>query len=299
MTEFFKNLLGGNKSDRDIRSFEPQVNQINELYAGLEDRPEGYLQERLAEIREEIDAAREAARSANKDRDDIDEHIYQAEQNALDDHLVEVFAIVKDGCRRLLGQEFKLLGQAVVWDMVPFDVQLLGAITLHQGRIAEMKTGEGKTLVATMPIILNALTGRGVHLVTVNDFLAQRDSHWMGQVYDYLGLSIGCIVNDMTPEERKVAYSKNITSGTNNEFGFDYLRDNMAVSPENQVQRGHVYVIVDEVDSVLVDEARTPLIISGQVDAPKDTMYTDLKSKVEQLIRSQTTTAELILKTES
>ncbi|MFC1481421.1 preprotein translocase subunit SecA [Candidatus Neomarinimicrobiota bacterium] len=288
MIEFFKKMLGGTKSDRDIRSFEPIVTQINEVYAGLEDKPEGYLQERLAEIREEIDSAREVARSANEGHDDIDEHIYQAEQATLEDHLVEVFAIVKNGCRRLLGKEFKLLGQEMAWDMVPFDVQLLGAITLHRGRIAEMKTGEGKTLVATMPLILNALTGRGVHLVTVNDYLAKRDSTWMGQVYNYLGLSVGCILNDMSPDERKVVYSKDITYGTNNEFGFDYLRDNMAVSPENQVQRGHVYVIVDEVDSVLVDEARTPLIISGQVDAPKDTMYTDLRPNVEKLIRSQT-----------
>ena len=154
------------------------------------------------------------------------------------------------------------------WEMVPFDVQLMGGVALHQGKIAEMKTGEGKTLVSTMPIILNALTGRGVHLITVNDYLAERDSQWMGLLYDYLGVSVGCILNQMNSEQRKEMYNRDITYGTNSQFGFDYLRDNMSIRPEDQVQRGHAYAIVDEVDSVLVDEARTPLIISGNVDAP-------------------------------
>ena len=146
----------------------------------------------------------------------------------------------------------------------PYRVQLIGGIVLHQGRIAEMKTGEGKTLVATLPSYLNALTGRGVHIVTVNDYLAKRDSEWMGKVHRFLGLSVGLIVHDLSKEERQAAYNADITYGTNNEMGFDYLRDNMAIYKNEQVQRGHNFAIVDEVDSILIDEARTPLIISGQ-----------------------------------
>jgi preprotein translocase subunit SecA len=170
--------------------------------------------------------------------------------------------------------------------MVPYDVQLIGGIVLHQGKIAEMATGEGKTLVATLPIYLNALTGRGVHLVTVNDYLAQRDSEWMGEIYKFHGLTVGCILNTMSPEQRKEIYKMDITYGTNNEFGFDYLRDNMAVDKEGQVQRGHNYVIVDEVDSVLVDEARTPLIISGPVDVD-DQKFNEMKPKIERVFRKQ------------
>lgn len=172
---------------------------------------------------------------------------------SLDDLLVEAFAVVREASRRTLG-------------MRHFDVQLLGGIILHQGRIAEMKTGEGKTLVATLPVYLNALTGEGVHVVTVNDYLAQRDAEWMGTIYKFLGMSVGVIVHGLTPEERRAAYSCQITYGTNNEFGFDYLRDNMAVYPEQIVQRGLNYAIVDEVDSILIDEARTPLIISGAAE---------------------------------
>ena len=172
---------------------------------------------------------------------------------SLDDLLVEAFAVVREASRRTLG-------------MRHFDVQLLGGIILHQGRIAEMKTGEGKTLVATLPVYLNALTGEGVHVVTVNDYLAQRDAEWMGTIYKFLGMSVGVIVHGLTPEERRAAYSCQITYGTNNEFGFDYLRDNMAVYPEQIVQGGLNYAIVDEVDSILIDEARTPLIISGAAE---------------------------------
>jgi preprotein translocase subunit SecA len=171
--------------------------------------------------------------------------------------------------------------------MVPYDVQLMGGVVLHQGKIAEMATGEGKTLVATLPIYLNALTGRGVHLITVNDYLAQRDSEWMGEIYKFHGLTVGCILNTMTPDQRKVQYNCDITYGTNNEFGFDYLRDNMTVDMENQVQRGHNYSIVDEVDSVLIDEARTPLIISGPVETD-DQRFNEMKPKVEKLHRLQT-----------
>ena len=157
-------------------------------------------------------------------------------------------------------------GQEMEWNMVPYDVQLMGGIQLHNGRIAEMATGEGKTLVATLPLYLNALPGKGAHLITVNSYLARRDSEWMGHVYKYLGLTVGCI-DDTEPgtQERRAAYECDITYGTNNEYGFDYLRDNMVQSLEQRVQRNHVYAIVDEVDSVLIDEARTPLIISGPV----------------------------------
>jgi preprotein translocase subunit SecA len=285
---FLARLFGGTKSERDTRSFGPLVKEINDFYSSLEEQSLDNLLRRLQEIRQEVADAREAVKQAMPDSAERDEEMYRAEQDTLANRMTEVFAIVKDASRRLMGKEFKVVGQPMVWDMIPFDVQLLGAIVLHKGRIAEMKTGEGKTLVATMPLVLNALTGRGAHLITVNDYLAQRDSQWMGQIYEMLGFSVGCILNQMDSEERRAVYGCDITYGTNNEFGFDYLRDNMAVTPEDQVQRGHVYAIVDEVDSVLVDEARTPLIISGQVDNPIDTRYVDIKPKVQSLIRTQT-----------
>ena len=167
------------------------------------------------------------------------------------------------------------------------DVQLIGGIVLHRGAIAEMANGEGKTLVATLAAYLNGIEGKGVHVVTVNDYLARRDADWMGPIYKFLGLTVAYITNDMTPEQRKQAYNADITYGTNNEFGFDYLRDNMAISLEGVVQRGHYYAIIDEVDSVLIDEARTPLIISGPVGESKN-RFAEMKPKVEQLVRSQT-----------
>ena len=177
-------------------------------------------------------------------------------------------------------------GSKTLWEMVPYDVQLIGGIVLHSGKIAEMATGEGKTLVATLPIYLNALTGRGVHLVTVNDYLAKRDSEWMGKIFEFHGLTVGCIINTMDPEERIKQYNCDITYGTNNEFGFDYLRDNMASAKEYCVQRGHNFAIVDEVDSVLIDEARTPLIISGPVDKAEH-KFDEMKPRVERLFRKQ------------
>uniref|UniRef100_A0A7C4U7P2 Protein translocase subunit SecA n=1 Tax=candidate division WOR-3 bacterium TaxID=2052148 RepID=A0A7C4U7P2_UNCW3 len=208
------------------------------------------------------------------------------EGETLDDLLIDAYALVKESTRRLLGKKWLVTEIEKEWDMVPYDVQLIGAIVLHQGKIAEMATGEGKTLVATMPLYLNALTGKGCHLVTVNDYLARRDREWMGPVYESLGITVGVIQMGMTPEERKIEYSKDITYGTNNEFGFDYLRDNMAVIPEHRVQRGHYYAIVDEVDSVLIDEARTPLIISGPVDVSVQ-HYEDLKPAVERVYKMQ------------
>ncbi len=196
-----------------------------------------------------------------------------ANGETLDEILPEAFALVKSACRRLCGRSWDVRGNPVEWNMVPFDVQLIGGMVMHQGRIAEMKTGEGKTLVCTLPIYLNALAGRGVFLVTVNDYLAQRDAEWMGGLYKFLGLSIGVILHGQSHSQKKDAYNADITYGTNNEFGFDYLRDNMATSPEHIVQRELYYAIVDEVDSILIDEARTPLIISSPAEESTDKYY--------------------------
>ena len=171
----------------------------------------------------------------------------------LDRLLEEAFAVVREAAKRVLGQRH-------------YDVQLVGGMVLHAGGIAEMRTGEGKTLVATLPVYLNALTGKGVHVITVNDYLAQRDADWMGQVYNFLGLSYGVIIHGLSQAERSRAYGSDITYGTNNEFGFDYLRDNLVYDPAEMVQRGHPFALIDEVDSILVDEARTPLIISGPTE---------------------------------
>jgi preprotein translocase subunit SecA len=210
------------------------------------------------------------------------------EGETLEDIMIESFALVKRTCELLLGKTWNVTGLEWQWEMVPYDVQIVGAIVLHEGNIAEMKTGEGKTLAATMPLYLNALTEKGAHLVTVNDYLARRDREWMGPIYESLGLSVGVIITDMNPEDRIKEYNCDITYGTNNEFGFDYLRDNMAVIPEHRVQRGHNFAIVDEVDSVLVDEARTPLIISGPVQHSVTRQYDELKPAIQNLVHKQT-----------
>ena len=222
-----------------------------------------------------------------RNRSDLEKKILEAEQNELNSIMVEAFAMVKETCRRMIGQSWRISGQQAEWNMVPYDVQLLGAIVLHKGNVSEMKTGEGKTLVATMPIYLNALTGRGVHVITVNDYLAQRDAEWMGEVYRRLGLTVGFILNSMDNRQRREMYGCDITYGTNNEFGFDYLRDNMSLHPDELCQRGHAFAVVDEVDSVLIDEARTPLIISGAVDAPIDDTFIKLKPDVQRLVKKQ------------
>ena len=241
------------------------------------------LVERMNALEEDYQSLSEEALKAKTD--EFRARLEQGE--TLDDIMCEAFAVVKNACRRLLGTTEMLCGHELKWDMVPFDVQLIGGIVLHGSKIAEMATGEGKTLVATMPVYLNALTGKGVHLVTVNDYLARRDSQWMGVVYEYLGLTVGCIQNQMTPDERRKEYACDITYGTNSEFGFDYLRDNgMAFDAEHQVQRGHYYAIIDEVDSILIDEARTPLIISGPAPHSSN-QYFELKPRVEQLVRKQ------------
>jgi preprotein translocase subunit SecA len=206
----------------------------------------------------------------------------------LDNLMAEAFATVKNACRRLCGQTFDVCGHDLAWDMVPFDVQIMGGAVLHQGKIAEMATGEGKTLVATLPLYLNALAGKNVHLVTTNDYLARRDSQWMGNIFSFLGLTIGCIQNQMAPAERREQYACDITYGTNSEFGFDYLRDNgMAYDPESRVQNGYNFAIIDEIDSILIDEARTPLIISGPSPTTFTHIFTELKPSVEALVKEQ------------
>jgi len=262
MKWILKKILG-TKNERDVKRLKPLIDRINQLEEEYQQLSEEELLAKTSEFKKRLQ-----------------------EDESVDDVLPEAFAVVKNACRRLCGRTIDVCGHPIDWDMVPYDVQLIGGIVLHQGRIAEMATGEGKTLVATLPAYLNALTGEGVHIVTVNDYLALRDSEWMGSVYRFLGLTVGCIQNQMPPPERVEMYGCDITYGTNSEFGFDYLRDNMAQHPDHQVQRGHSFSIVDEIDSILVDEARTPLIISGP--APYSTkQYSELKPVVDRLVRKQ------------
>ena len=254
----------GTKTGREARAVQPVIDEINkhcESYASLSDEE---IKGLTATFRERL-----------------------AGEETLDDILPEAFAAVKETCRRLVGKSWLVCGVKTEWNMVPYNVQLFGAVVLHRGTIAEMATGEGKTLVATMPLYLNALTGEGAHLVTVNDYLARRDREWMGAIFDFLGLTVGCIQHDLDPPTRRTQYGCDITYGTNNEFGFDYLRDNMATHKENLVQRGFHFAIVDEVDSVLIDEARTPLIISGPV-AQSSHQFDQVKGPVKSLVRHQT-----------
>ena len=228
------NKLFGSYSDRELKRIYPIADKIEKLEPAMQALSDGELRDKTEEFKDRLQNG-----------------------ETLDDILPEAFAAVREASWRVLG-------------MKPFRVQLIGGIVLHQGRIAEMKTGEGKTLVAVLPAYLNALTGEGVHIVTVNDYLARRDSEWMGKVHRFMGLSVGLIVHGLTGDERRAAYACDITYGTNNEMGFDYLRDNMALYKADMVQRGHAFAIVDEVDSILIDEARTPLIISGQGDESTD-----------------------------
>ncbi len=257
----------------------------------------GALEARVAELRAAKRTASDAEERDQLDREltggdgrgGVEGELRDAVGEVLDEILPEAFATVREACRRLIGTTVSVTGHPLEWNMVPYDVQLMGGIELHLGRIAEMATGEGKTLVATLPLYLNALPGKGAHLVTVNSYLARRDAQWMGHVYMYLGLSVACI-DDTEPgsPERRAAYGCDITYGTNNEFGFDYLRDNMVVSLDHRVQRAHTYAIVDEVDSVLIDEARTPLIISGPVGSESDAQYAEHNNGVARLVRKQT-----------
>ncbi len=234
----------GSRNDRELKRMRPVVNQINRLEPEIAALDDDGLRARVADWKERIGALEER----------------EARADAMDEALPEIFAVVREAAKRTLGQRH-------------FDVQLIGGMVLHHGKIAEMKTGEGKTLVATLPAVLNALGGRGVHVVTVNDYLARRDSEWMGRVYNFLGLSVGVVVHGLGDAERKAAYACDITYGQNNEFGFDYLRDNMKFNLDDYVQRAHEFAIVDEVDSILIDEARTPLIISGASEESTDTYY--------------------------
>ncbi|HUC28685.1 MAG TPA: preprotein translocase subunit SecA [Candidatus Acidoferrum sp.] len=271
-------LLGkvfGTKNERVIKALMPRVRAINALEPQMQRLTDAELRAKTDEFRERIqerlgqlakDPRPETAQPSEEDEPDLDQQRllekreYEALEEVLDEILVEAFAVVREAGRRIL-------------NMRHFDVQLIGGMVLHKGTISEMKTGEGKTLVATLPVYLNALSGRGVHVVTVNDYLAKRDSEWMGKLYRFLGLSVGVIVHDLDDAERRAAYAADVTYGTNNEFGFDYLRDNMKFDIRDCVQRGHNYAIVDEVDSILIDEARTPLIISGASEESTDKYY--------------------------
>src|SRR3990170_2759867 len=227
--KWLTNIIG-DSNEKQVKKVEPFVAEINTLERDFEQLDDVGLRAKTDEFRARLEDGEE-----------------------LDDLLPEAFAAVREAAKRSIGQRH-------------FDVQLMGGIVLHEGKIAEMKTGEGKTLVATLPAYLNALTGKGVHIVTVNDYLARRDAEWMGKIYHFLGLSVGVNLPHMDPDDKRKAYAADITYGTNNEFGFDYLRDNMAMRVEERYQRGLHYAIVDEVDSILIDEARTPLIISGQAE---------------------------------
>uniref|UniRef100_A0A7C2P065 Uncharacterized protein n=1 Tax=candidate division WOR-3 bacterium TaxID=2052148 RepID=A0A7C2P065_UNCW3 len=269
MLKFLVEKLIGSRNEREIKKLWPIVEKINTIYETYHSLKDEDLIKKTEEFEKRI-------------RDGEDPF----------NILPEAFALVKEATRRLCGKKWEVTGHMWEWNMIPFDVQLLGAIVLFQGKIAEMKTGEGKTLVATMPLYLHGIIGRikgtGVHLVTVNDYLARRDRQWMGPVYESLGLSVGVIQNEMDNARRKIEYQKDITYGTNNEFGFDYLRDNMVYRAEDRVQRGHYYAIVDEVDSILIDEARTPLIISGPVEYSSAEIYKAMKPLAENLVRKQT-----------
>ncbi|MES2522329.1 MAG: preprotein translocase subunit SecA [Gemmatimonadota bacterium] len=304
----------GTRHDRERKRVQPIISEIIEIEARLATLSDeeiqgqtakfrGILAERTAPIEARITelktAKRSAADAAERDRLDTElqgndgrggaeAEFRTAIADTLDELLPEAFATVREACRRLVGSKVNVLGNELTWDMVPYEVQLIGGIQLHLGRIAEMATGEGKTLVATLPLYLNALPGRGAQLVTVNNYLARRDSQWMGHLYQWLGLTVGCLDDtEAGSYDRREVYLADITYGTNNEFGFDYLRDNMVVSLEQRVQRQHVYAIIDEVDSILIDEARTPLIISGPVGNEGDSQYAEFNMGVVRLVRRQ------------
>ncbi len=293
------------KNEREVSKIFHLVPEINEIFSSLKDSDlvamtESFkteIKKRTESSSSSVDSIRLKIKNSQntleraelkEDLKRVERQRFEIEMKFLEEIMPTAFAMAKEACRRLKGREVTVMGQKTTWEMIPYDVQLIGAAVLHKGKIAEMATGEGKTLVATMPVYLNAIPGHGVHLVTVNDYLAKRDSEWMGYIYRELGMTVGCIQSNMSFEERKIQYDADITYGTNNEFGFDYLRDNIAIHPDNRVQRGHYFCIVDEVDSVLIDEARTPLIISGLVESDKkETLYQDLNPFVERIVRLQ------------
>ncbi len=294
------------KHQKDLREILPYVEEINshfetyrdlsddelrgktlEFKARIEDRTRD-LQTGIEELKDKLktDIDSSESETVHQQLEELNDDLDETIEEVLDELLPEAFAVVKETCRRLVGTMITVVGNKYQWDMIPFDVQLMGGVVLHEGKISEMATGEGKTLVATLPLYLNALPGRGVHLVTVNDYLARRDAEWMSPIFEYHGLNVGVIQNNMSPAERQKQYNCSITYGTNNEFGFDYLRDNMVIRTDDKVHRGYNYAIVDEVDSVLIDEARTPLIISGPVTRD-DHRFNETKPAVEQLVRAQ------------
>ena len=262
----------GSKNDRDINKMRPLVEKINELDDSFKSLSDDELKNKTEEFKKRIKSG-----------------------TLLADIELEAFAVVKNAARRLCGTKVDVCGHDLSWEMVHFDVQLIGGMAIHNGMIAEMATGEGKTLVATLPVYLNALTEKGVHVVTTSDYHSQRDSEWMGHLYKWLGLSVGCLKNMMPPSERRQMYSCDITYGTNSEFGFDYLRDNMAYDVDDMVQqKGHNFAIVDEIDSILIDEARTPLIISGP--APYSSkQYSELQPATSRLVKRQRILCENLL----
>ena len=310
MLSILKKIFGGTKHEKDVKALRPVITQINEEYAQLHsvtdeqlriktDEFKAYIQSKIEVYKQELEALRTKLNDSNTDHDEhqyihdrikeIGKEEFATIQDTLDELLPSAFAVVKETCRRLTERKhtYDVVGQSVLWEMVPYDVQLIGGIVLHQGKISEMATGEGKTLVAVSPLYLNALSSKGVHLITVNDYLAKRDSEWMKPVFDFLGIKVGCIQSSMQPQQRCEQYACDITYGTNNEFGFDYLRDNMVNDAEDMVQRPHFFAVVDEVDSVLIDEARTPLIISGPVAHSTDQKFEQLNPRVRRLVDAQ------------
>ena len=300
--------FAGSRHKREAKKLQPLVSEINSFFEGLSTLTDeelksktaefrGYIAERTAQLKAEILERREEKRHSEDPSDrerlslqigELETNLHEELEECLEDLLPEAFAVVKDACRRLVGTEVKVTGQMLEWDMIPYDVQLIGAITLHRGKVAEMATGEGKTLVATMPLYLNALAGRGSHLVTVNSYLAQRDAEWMGHLFGFLGLTVDVIDrHDPGSPERQAAYKADVTYGTNNEFGFDYLRDNMVHQLAQKVQHEYAYAIVDEIDSILIDEARTPLIISGPVGRDTSTPFKQFNPLVASIYKKQ------------
>ena len=256
VTSLFKKLFGS-RNDRLVKQYAQKVNQINVLEPAMQALSDEALRAKTAEFRQRF-----------------------ADGESLDKLMPEAFAVVREGGVRAL-------------KMRHFDVQMIGGMVLNDGKIGEMRTGEGKTLVATLPAYLNALTGKGVHVVTVNDYLAKRDAEWMAQLYNFLGLTVGVNLSQMPHDEKQQAYAADITYGTNNEFGFDYLRDNMVFTADQRVQRSLTYALIDEVDSILIDEARTPLIISGQADDSVE-LYTHMNNIAAQLIAQIEEEADLL-----
>ncbi len=310
MLKFIQKLFGGSKSDKEVAKAREVVEEINQIFSGLSSLSDEDLSNKTNEFKAKIKEATEPIESEIKELEaklineslesdeihdvndrlkELNKALFEETQVVLDEILPEAFAVVKEVCRRLTERKhtYQYVGHESTWAMIPYDVQLIGGYILHNGNISEMQTGEGKTLVAIFPLYLNALAGKGVHLVTVNDYLARRDCEWMKPVFDFLNINVGFIASNMDNEARYEIYRKDITYGTNNEFGFDYLRDNMVTDYSEMVQRGHWYAVVDEVDSVLIDEARTPLIISGPVGKATDQKFDELKPRVKRLVEAQ------------